>query len=92
MKHTYRETYGTTLPGEFPPVCKGCNPPVRYLGCHAECEKYLTAKAEYRERKKKEKQSWAMTESGMRSYLATPGGDYTIKKRWRGKKGVWDNK
>lgn len=90
MKYTYRETYGTTLPGEFPPVCKGGNE--RYVGCHSECETYLTAKAEYQKRKEKEKQSWAMTESGMRSYLATPGGEYTIKKKWRKKKGVWDNK
>ena len=90
MKYTYRETGGTKLPGEFPPVCKNCEE--RYIGCHPKCKKYLDAKEEYGKRKEKERQAWALTENGMRSYLATPGGDYTIKKRWRGKKGVWDNK
>lgn len=26
--------------------CKNCNPPVRHLGCHDTCEKYLEYKAE----------------------------------------------
>lgn len=26
--------------------CKGCVPPVRHVGCHATCEKYIAEKAE----------------------------------------------
>ena len=87
MKYQSHETGDRHLPGEFPPVCKGCKE--RRVGCHSECRKYLDAKEEYEKRRGKERQSWAITENGARAFFANPGGDYVIKKtRWR-KKGIW---
>ena len=33
--------------------CKDCVPPQRYIGCHAECSKYLEEKAEWDEVKQR---------------------------------------
>lgn len=38
--------------------CKGCIPPIRYLGCHAKCRKYLEEKAKWEEDKAKARRTY----------------------------------
>ena len=43
--------------------CKDCKPPIRHVGCHDHCDRYLACKAEHEKEKEKRSKDIAKTNS-----------------------------